>query len=80
MNNLRKLRLEHQLTIRELADILVCDFSLYSKYERDERSIPIKYLVILSDFYDTNSDFLLGRTDYPKKLPSSKEPSEYDPT
>lgn len=30
MNNLRKLRLEHQLTIRELADILVCDFSLLS--------------------------------------------------
>jgi len=70
MNRLRELRKEKGCTIREISQYLFCDYSLYSKYEREERMIPIDYLIKLSDFFDTNIDYILGRTVYRRKLPT----------
>ena len=35
----------------------------YSYYELGRRSIPIEILCKIADFYDTNVDYLLYRTD-----------------
>lgn len=68
---IRDLREDSDLKQRQVAEFLQCDQSLYSKYERDERILPLDYADKLADFYGVSVDYLLGRTDvrtpYPKK-------------
>lgn len=63
---IRDLREDKDLTQHEIAQILHCDQSLYSKYERGERPIPVEPLLQLADFHGVNMDYLLGRTGNPK--------------
>lgn len=69
--HIRDLREDADLTQKKVADYLLCDQSLYSKYERGERAIPVELLDKLADLYGVSVDYLLGRTDvakpYPKK-------------
>ena len=57
------MREDADLTQREIAEYLMCDQSLYSKYEREERDLPLVLAVKLADFYHTSVDYLVGRTD-----------------
>lgn len=59
---IKDLRVDNDLTQAQIAEILMCDQSLYSKYERGEREIPLKLLVKLADFYNVSLDYLVGRT------------------
>ena len=56
---------------RQVAEYLMCDQSLYSKYEREERPLPLELAVKLAAFYDVSLDYLAGltarRTNFPKK-------------
>ena len=60
---IRDLREDRDLTQREIAGHLMCNQSLYSKYERGERDIPLHILVKLALFYGTSLDYLAGLTD-----------------
>lgn len=68
---IRDLREDNDIKQQEIADYLLCDQSLYSKYERSERELPLEYAAKLADFYGVSVDYLLFRTDikkpYPKK-------------
>jgi len=68
---IRDLREDSDLKQRQIAEVLNCDQSLYSKYEREERPLPLDYADKLAEFYGVSVDYLLGRTDirtpYPKK-------------
>lgn len=68
---IRDLREDNDLKQKQLADYLMCDQSLYSKYERGERPLPLEYADKLADYYGVSTDYLLGRTNikkpYPKK-------------
>ena len=68
---IRDLREDRDLKQKEIADYLICDQSLYSKYERGERPLPLEYAERLADYYGVSVDYLLGRTNikspYPKK-------------
>ena len=68
---IRDLREDRDLKQQQIANYLMCDQSLYSKYERGERSLPLEYAHKLADFYGVSVDYLLGRTaikaPYPKK-------------
>ena len=68
---IRDLREYKDLKQKEIADYLICDQSLYSKYERGERPLPLEYAEKLADYYGVSVDYLLGRTNvknpYPKK-------------
>jgi len=68
---IRDLREDRDLKQKQIADLLMCDQSLYSKYERQERPLPLELAVKLADFYGVSVDYLLCRTDikqpYPKK-------------
>ena len=66
---IRDLREDRDLKQRQLADLLHCDQSLYSKYERGERPLPLEHAEKLADFYAVNVDYLLGRTDIPTPYP-----------
>lgn len=58
---IRDLREDHDLTQQRVAEILMCDQSLYSKYERGERALPLELAVKLADLYNVSLDYLVGR-------------------
>ena len=60
--HIRDLREDADLTQRQVAEYLMCDQSLYSKYERGERPVPLEVLERLADYYHTSIDYLVGRT------------------
>ena len=62
---IRDLREDKDLKQKEIAEYLVCDQSLYSKYERGERELPLRYAVQLAEFYHVSVDYLVGLTDEP---------------
>lgn len=64
---IKDLREDNDLTQKDIARILMCDQSLYSKYERGERDIPLILLIKLADYYNTSLDYLVCRTNNPKK-------------
>lgn len=67
---IRNLREDHDKTQQEIADYLFCDQSLYSKYERGQREVPVNVIIQLAKYYGTSTDYLLNLTDrkepYPK--------------
>lgn len=58
---IRDIREDRDLTQKQVAEYLLCDQSLYSKYERGEREIPLSLIVKLADFYGVSVDYLVGR-------------------
>ena len=64
---IRDLREDADLTQAQLAKYLACDQSLYSKYERQERSLPLETAVKLADFYQVSLDYLVCRSNEPKR-------------
>lgn len=59
---LKDLRDDRNLKQKEVAEILGIDQRVYSNYETGKREIPTRLLVILADFYNTTTDYILGRT------------------
>lgn len=57
---IRDLREDSDKTQKEIAAFLLCDQSLYSKYEREERPLPLEYAVKLARFYGVSVDYLVG--------------------
>ena len=57
---IRDLREDRDLKQREIAKLLLCDQSLYSKYERGEREMPLHLVVRLAEFYGVSVDYLVG--------------------
>ncbi len=60
---IRDMREDNDLTQKQISSIINCDQSLYSKYERGEREIPLALIIKLADYYNTSVDYLIGRTD-----------------
>ena len=60
---IKALRVDKDLSQRELADILNVTRSAYSNYENGIRELPVEILSRLADFYGTSVDYIIGRTD-----------------
>ena len=60
---IRDLREDADLTQKQVAEYLHCDQSLYSKYERGERALPLEFAVKLAAFYHVSVDYLAGVSD-----------------
>ena len=69
---IRELREDLDLKQKQVAEDLICDQSLYSKYERGERPLPLELADRLADYFGTSVDYLLGRTDEKVPYPKSK--------
>ena len=69
----KELREDNDLTQKEVAKLLNTTQQQYSKYELGIRLIPIDKLDILANFYQTNTDYLLGRTNIKKTYPKNNE-------
>lgn len=64
---IRDLREDRDLTQKQIAEYLLCDQSLYSKYERGERDVPLNIIIKLADYYNVNIDYLVGRSSVSKR-------------
>lgn len=60
------LRVDHDKTQQEIADMLGCQREVYRRYEKGTRTIPVEYLIKLSRFYGVSVDYILGEKDDPK--------------
>ncbi len=69
---IRDMREDADLSQKVVAEYLLCDQSLYSKYERDERALPLELAVRLAEFYHVSVDYLLFLTDEKKPYPRRK--------
>lgn len=63
MKNLKKLRLEHDLSQQQLADILSVTQQTIYKYEHSLAEPNLKTLIQMADYFDTTIDYLVARTD-----------------
>ena len=59
---IRDLREDRDLKQHDIAQYLMCDQSLYSKYERQERPLPLDLAAKLAEYYDVSLDYLVGLT------------------
>ena len=65
---IRDLREDHDLTQRQVAEILKMPQPQYYRYESGYRDIPTDMLISLADYYNTSVDYILGRTDNPSPI------------
>lgn len=73
MNNIKRLRLERELSQVALRMKTGIEQTTISKYERGERIPTTDNLIILADFFNTSMDYLMGRTDVQKPYPKAKK-------
>ena len=69
---IRDLREDADMTQTEIADILNISQRTYSRYENDERAIPVEILSQLADFHKTSIDYLIGHTDEKRAYPRAR--------
>ena len=61
--HIQDLRIDNDLSIKELSSKLGLHRDVYSRYERGIRDFPIDILIKLADLYQCSVDYLVGRTD-----------------
>lgn len=60
IKRMRDLREDHDLTQKEIADILGTSQTMYARYERGANELPIRHLIKLCEYYKVSSDYFLG--------------------
>lgn len=63
---IRDLRQDKEMNQTEVAKILNTSQKVYSRYETEERSLPIQHLITLANFYNVSTDYILGLTNESK--------------
>lgn len=66
VKRLKDLREDKDMSQKQIAKILKITQQQYSLYETGIRLIPIDKLCILANFYNTSTDYILGRTNNKK--------------
>ena len=68
---LRDLREDSDITQQTIADFLHIKQNTYSQYENGQRQLPIDVLILLANYFNTSTDYILGLTNikapYPRK-------------
>ncbi len=67
---IRELRVDRDLSQKDIAKLLNTSQSYYAQYENSKRALPIHHLKALCDFYKISADYILGLSDdllYPKR-------------
>lgn len=63
---IQDLRIDHDLSIKDISALLGLHRDVYSRYEKGIRTMPIDILMQLADIFDCSIDYLVGRTDRKK--------------
>ena len=59
---LKDLREDRDMNQTDIAKLLFTSQTVYSRYERGALTIPVEHLILLADFYNVSTDYILGRT------------------
>lgn len=59
------LREDRDIKQKVVAEYLGMDPTVYRRYEKGVRSVPVDVIIKLADYYKVSTDYLLGRTDDP---------------
>lgn len=62
MLNLKTLRAESGLSLRELSQKLNFSYSSLGKYERNEQEPNLETIIKIADYFDVTVDYLIGRS------------------
>lgn len=68
MKNLKKLRIEHNLSQQKLADILHISQQSVHKYENNITSPDIATLILMADYFNTSVDYIVDHTDISHRI------------
>lgn len=60
---IRDLREDHDKTQKDIANYLNMQLTVYQRYERGEREIPLWAAIKLADLYNVTLDYLVQRSD-----------------
>lgn len=60
IRRIRDLREDHDLTQKNVADILGTSQTMYARYERGANELPIRHLMTLCELYNVSADYILG--------------------
>ena len=60
---IRDLREDNDKTQQDIAQLLNMQLTVYQRYERGEREIPLWAAIKLADYYKVTLDYLVGRTE-----------------
>ncbi len=71
LNRLKDLREDKDLSQEELCKIIGYKQQTYSCYETGNRTLPYELLLTLAEFYNTSTDYILGRTNIIKPYPKN---------
>ena len=63
---IKELRLSHNLTQKQLADILSISILSMQRFEYGTRRPSLDTLILLANYFNVSLDYLVGRSDNPK--------------
>lgn len=63
LKRLEDLRIDHDLTQQDIADVLFCKREVYRRYEKGIRELPLSYAIKLAQYYKVSLDYLVGLSD-----------------
>lgn len=70
---LEDLRIDSDMTKKEIASLLDCKREVYRRYEKGIYDIPLWALIKLAEYYGTSTDYILGLTDVRDPYPRAKK-------
>ena len=66
-DRIRDMREDNDKTQKDVATYLNMQLTVYQRYERGERELPLWAAIKLANLYGVSIDYLLGCTDNPKR-------------
>ncbi len=60
---IEELRTDADLRQKDVADYLNMHLTVYRRYEKGEREIPVWAVIKLAEYYKTTTDYILGLSD-----------------
>lgn len=72
LSRLRDIRKDRDLSQKDITKVLNTSQVQYSRYEMGIRLLPIDKLVMLANYYNVSTDYLLGLTNERKPYPKAK--------
>ena len=70
---LKELRIKKNMKQQDVADFLECALSVYSRYEREERTCPLESIIKLSGLFEVSIECIL---DLPEPVAEGLSPEE----
>ena len=66
--HIKDLRIDNDLSQKELCKLINMNQQQYSKYELGDRNFQIEHLIKLANFYNVSIDYLLDQTNRKERL------------